>query len=71
MNKDALICEVCGAAYMPYGTQNNPEPNCVDLTFLFSNGKGLQKIKRYKVCDMCMYAVRNFLEGNIDAENMA
>ena len=61
-----MKCSVCGMEYEQYGTQKNPLPNTVELTFLFPNGAGLQKIDRYSVCPCCMEAIRNILEGKIN-----
>lgn len=61
-----MICDVCKMNYEPYGTQTDPLPNTVELTFIFPNGKGLQKIERHQVCPCCMEAVRNILNGAIN-----
>ena len=63
-------CQTCGSIYFPYGTQKEPEANTVELTFIFPNGKGLQKMARYEVCPNCMYAIRAYLDGAIDKNDL-
>ena len=60
---DVSKCDRCGDSYVPYGSQTNPEANTVELTFLFPNGAGLQKMARYKVCPYCMGEIKDWLEG--------
>lgn len=60
---DLPKCDRCGDVYFPYGSQTNPKANTVELTFLFPNGAGLQKMARYKVCPYCMEIIKDYLEG--------